>query len=199
MPFGWLYSSRKITEFGFGKHFSCFFLCETKRHLEKTNARLLCTSSSILKSVNRCLETAKSSWKEKDTWESSLSHVKIPTTPSADDSDDIPVVATPPPDLDLQITSSSRSRATRERSSPPRWSLGTWSLKELKERRCGDCANCNREHCRECDSCTQSRGECCLRRVSSMLVRRFVFLEYLTDGSHFLSLLRTAYFRCAAT
>jgi hypothetical protein len=85
-----------------------------------------------------------------------------------------------------------RSMATRGTSSPPRCDLGTWSLRELSERRCGDCANCNREHCRDCDSCKRAIGECCLRRVSSMLVRRFVFLEYLTDGSHFLSLLRTA-------
>jgi hypothetical protein len=88
--------------------------------------------------------------------------------------------------------SSTRSRATRGTSSPPRSFLGAWSLEELSKRRCGDCTNCNREHCRDCDSCKRSIGEGCLRRVSSMLVRRFVFLEYLTDESHFLSLLRTA-------
>jgi hypothetical protein len=72
-----------------------------------------------------------------------------------------------------------RSMTTRGTSSPPRWSSGTWSLKELLERCCGDCANCNRGHCRDCDSCKRAIGECCLRRVSSVLIRRFVFLEYL--------------------
>jgi hypothetical protein len=84
----------------------------------------------------------------------------------------------------LSITAP-RSRATRGTSTPPRRFLGTWSLEELSKGRCGDCTNCNREHCRDCDSCKRSIGEGCLRRVSSMLVRRFVFLEYLTDGSRF--------------
>jgi hypothetical protein len=104
-----------MTELGFGgKHFTSFFVVVKRRHLEKTNARL-CTTSFILKSEKRYLETAakrqlswtrrpaaKSSRKKKDTWDSSVSHVEIPTTPSTD-SGDGPVVATPPPDLDLQI------------------------------------------------------------------------------------------------
>jgi hypothetical protein len=121
MPFVWLYFSRKMTELGFGgKHFNSFFVVVKRRHLEKsTNARL-CTTSSILKSEKRYIETAakrqlaKSSRKKKDTLESSVSLAKIPTSPSAG-SGDGPVVETPPPDLGLQICAPRRNPRTRRR------------------------------------------------------------------------------------
>jgi hypothetical protein len=121
MPFVWLYSSRKMTELGFGgKHFSSFFVVVKRRHLEKTTNARLRTTSSILKSEKRYIETAakrqlaESSRKKKDTSESYVPLAKIPTTPSAD-SGDGSVVATPPPDLGLQIGAQRHHPRTRRR------------------------------------------------------------------------------------